>query len=108
MRSTARGSSRRRRSVERLDWVADHDHPGPDDVAVHAELELVVAGDTAVGLDHGQGGEVPQAGLGVERRDHAPGNRLARADLGFTDANPPAGPGVLLVWLAALDLHEHA
>src|SRR5438093_2453902 len=104
MRTTARGSSRRRRSVERLDRVADPDRSGPDDVAVHAELELLVAGDTAIGLDHGQGGEVPQAGLGVERRDHAPGNRVARADPGFTDANPAAGAGVLLLWLAALDL----
>src|SRR6266545_1047202 len=104
MRITAKGSS----SIEWLDRVADAERPGPDDVAVHTELELLLLRDPAIAPDHGQGGEVPQAGLGVEGRDHAPGDGVAHPDFGIPDADPPSRPRVLLVRRASVDLDEHS
>src|SRR5262245_43994787 len=98
----------RERSGEGIDVVADPNVAGLDHLRVYPELQPVLGGHAAVVADHVERGEVTQAGVRVQRGDHAAGNRFADADDGVPDPDATPGPRVLLVRLRdAVDLDRH-
>ena len=89
--------------------IPEHDGPGLDHLAPHAERQRLSCRNVAAVLGYdAQGVQVADARIRVTRRDRAAPDLLLHSDDGAAESNVLADPAVLRVGFDAVDADRHA